>query len=305
MMLLVLLAFGVACQKTPAQTQTPPKPATTAPAPAATPAGQQPPAAPAAKPVPGQLPATIARVNGEAIGKDEFEKAVKEFETFLSFYPRHQIADLVQYRLSMSYYDQMKPVEQDQAITQKAITAFKTLVRDYPDSRYAGDGLAKIEVCRGRLAQKELWVASYYLAQGNNIAAAKAEAIHANNHAEVIKNLGATPTKKIELPPILTTAENLKDAIAGETYERDVMYPAFLAQARAEKSVAVKTFHYALKAEAEHARLYAEALADLENRRGAGITYYVCPICGYTSATPEGDHCPICATPNEKFETVN
>ena len=109
---------------------------------------------------------------GEAYYREaEFEKAVKEFETFLSFYPRHQIADLVQYRLSMSYYDQMKPVEQDQAITQKAITAFKTLVRDYPDSRYAGDGLAKIEVCRGRLAQKELWVASYYLAQGNNIAA--------------------------------------------------------------------------------------------------------------------------------------
>jgi rubrerythrin len=136
-------------------------------------------------------------------------------------------------------------------------------------------------------------------------AAAHAEAIHAANHAEVIRKLGGTPEAVIATPPAKTTAENLKDAIAGETYERDVMYPAFLAQARAEKSVAVKTFHYALKAEAEHARLYAEALADLENRRGAGITYYVCPICGYTSATPEGDHCPICATPNEKFETVN
>lgn len=109
---------------------------------------------------------------GEAYYREgEFEKAVKEFETFLSFYPRHQIADLVQYRLSMAYYDQMKPVEQDQAITQKAMAAFKVLVRDYPDSRYAGDALAKIEVCRGRMAQKELWVASYYLAQGNTIAA--------------------------------------------------------------------------------------------------------------------------------------
>ena len=101
----------------------------------------------------------------------EWEKAAKEFETFLSFYPRHQVADLVQYRLSMSYYDQLKPVEQDQAITQKAMAAFKVLVRDYPDSRYAGDALAKIEICRGRIAQKELWVASYYLNQGNTIAA--------------------------------------------------------------------------------------------------------------------------------------
>jgi outer membrane protein assembly factor BamD len=109
---------------------------------------------------------------GEAYFREsEWDKAIKEFDTFLSFYPRHQIADLVQYRLALSYYDQMKPVEQDQAITQKAMDAFKVLVRQYPDSRYAADGLAKIEICRGRLAQKELWVASYYLNQGNTIAA--------------------------------------------------------------------------------------------------------------------------------------
>src|SRR5438445_602772 len=31
----------------------------------------------------------------------DFDKAIAEFQTFLSFYPRHQIADLVQYRLAM------------------------------------------------------------------------------------------------------------------------------------------------------------------------------------------------------------
>ena len=109
---------------------------------------------------------------GEAYYREgEFDKAIKEFEAFLAFFPRHEISDLVQFRLAMSYYDQLKPVEQDQAITQKAMAAFKVLVRDYPDSRYAGDALAKVEICRGRIAQKELWVASYYLNQGNTIAA--------------------------------------------------------------------------------------------------------------------------------------
>jgi outer membrane protein assembly factor BamD len=101
----------------------------------------------------------------------EWDKAIKEFETFLSFYPKHEIADLVQFRLAMSYYDQMKPVEQDQGITSKAMGAFKKLLSDYPESRYAGDALAKIDICRGRLAQKELWVASYYINQGNPAAA--------------------------------------------------------------------------------------------------------------------------------------
>jgi len=103
--------------------------------------------------------------------ESEWDKAIKEFEGFLSFYPRHQIADLVQFRLAMSYYDQVKPVEQDQVITAKAMEAFKTLVREYPESRYAADALAKIDICRGRLAQKELFTASYYLNLGNTTAA--------------------------------------------------------------------------------------------------------------------------------------
>jgi len=109
---------------------------------------------------------------GEAYYREaEFDKAIKEFEAFVAFFPRHQIADLVQYRLAMSYYDQMKPVEQDQGLTQKALDQFKKLVKEYPESRYATEALAKIDICRGRLAQKEVWVANYYFTQGNPSAA--------------------------------------------------------------------------------------------------------------------------------------
>ncbi len=97
----------------------------------------------------------------------EFDKAIKEYEAFMAFYPRHFIADLAQYHLAMSYYDQMKPVEQDQGLTLKALEAFKKLLREYPESRYATRALAYIDICRGRLAQKELWVATYYYNQGN------------------------------------------------------------------------------------------------------------------------------------------
>jgi outer membrane protein assembly factor BamD len=105
---------------------------------------------------------------GETYYRDgEFEKAIVEFRTFLSFYPRHQIADLVQYRLAMAYYDQIKPIEQDQSLALKALEEFKKLIKDYPESRYATDALAKIDISRGRQAQKELWVATYYFNQGN------------------------------------------------------------------------------------------------------------------------------------------
>jgi outer membrane protein assembly factor BamD len=109
---------------------------------------------------------------GEAYYREaEFDKAIKEFETFMSFYPRHEIADLAQYRLAMAFYDQIKPIEQDQTVAGKALDQFRKLVKEYPESRYATDALAKIDICRGRLAQKEVWVANYYFVQGNPNAA--------------------------------------------------------------------------------------------------------------------------------------
>jgi len=101
----------------------------------------------------------------------EYDKAVSEFESFVTFYPGHSIADLGQYRLARSYFDQMPTLERDQAITAKALGEFQKLIRQYPESRYAPDALVKIESCRLRLAQKELWVADFYVRQGNHQAA--------------------------------------------------------------------------------------------------------------------------------------
>ena len=47
----------------------------------------------------------------------------------------------------------------------------RALAQD-PESRYATDALGKIDVCRGRLAQKEVWIAAYYYYnQGNAVGA--------------------------------------------------------------------------------------------------------------------------------------
>src|SRR5512135_398155 len=62
-------------------------------------------------------------------------------------------------------------------------------------------------------------------------AASRAEQIHAANHAKVLEKLAAKPVAKIEPVHVGTTAENLRVAIAGEEYERDVMYPDFIQEA--------------------------------------------------------------------------
>lgn len=138
-------------------------------------------------------------------------------------------------------------------------------------------------------------------------ATAAAEEIHFNNHAKVIKGMGASPKAEIKLPAIKSTEENLGDAIKGETYEETVMYPEFLVQAEKEQNNdAIETFTYAKAAEGEHAKLYKKALSNLNNWKVADVGFSVCPICGYTvEGKPTFTDCPVCATPADAFKLIN
>jgi rubrerythrin len=141
-------------------------------------------------------------------------------------------------------------------------------------------------------------------------AAARAEHIHATNHARVIRQLGGEVTAKINPVQVKSTLENLKEALGGEQYEIDSMYPEFLKEAEVHNnSAAIRTFDWALEAEKTHARLYSEAIALVEGGEtsswvGAVRNFYVCAVCGYTSETREGERCPVCNLLWEKFEVV-
>lgn len=137
-------------------------------------------------------------------------------------------------------------------------------------------------------------------------AAAKAEEIHAANHAVVIKKMGASPQAKIEKADVGTTLQNLEVAIKGETYEKDVMYPEFLKQARTEKNKdAIETFNFAKGAEVEHAKLYTLASKDLPGMKVGNVKYYVCTVCGYTVKKIDFQKCPSCFNPKEKYIAVS
>jgi rubrerythrin len=125
-------------------------------------------------------------------------------------------------------------------------------------------------------------------------ATAKAEEFHSRNHAEVIRKMGAEPKMKLDKPVVKSTRENLQAAMEGEIYERDVMYPPMIDEAKAGKHPeAVRTFLYALSTEAEHARLFEAALKNLDKMRKT-TTYYVCNVCGYTVASLNFLRCLVC-----------
>jgi rubrerythrin len=118
-------------------------------------------------------------------------------------------------------------------------------------------------------------------------AAAAAETIHAHNHLR-------------ELGVVKSTRENLLEAINGESYEFQKMYPGMIVDARAEGNAgALRSFTYANDVEKIHAALYQKALDSLG--RNAETDYYVCQVCGYT-AEGELDECPVCKAKKQAFK---
>jgi rubrerythrin len=138
------------------------------------------------------------------------------------------------------------------------------------------------------------------------LATSKAEAIHAANHKKVLEQLGV----KVEGPQIgsitvLTTAENLADAINGETYEVETMYPGFIETAKKEKCQdAGKSFTWAIDTEKKHASFYNTALAAVKagGEKTLPAKWFVCPVCGNTySVEAVANACDFCMTPKDKF----
>jgi rubrerythrin len=123
-------------------------------------------------------------------------------------------------------------------------------------------------------------------------AAAEAETIHALGH---LANMGG----------IGTTLENLKHAVAGETYEFTEMYPPMVEQAAAEGHRAKKLLDFANRAEKVHAGLFTQALAALQAGKDLSqMEVYLCPFCGDLEFGVPPERCPICGAPAAKFQKV-
>jgi rubrerythrin len=122
-------------------------------------------------------------------------------------------------------------------------------------------------------------------------AAAAAETVHAHNHLKVLKGVNST-------------ADNLQEAINGETSEFREMYPRMIAAAQAEgNKEAERTFAFANEVEKTHAALFQKALKNMADKKV--VEMYVCSICGHTVEGEPPDVCPVCKAVKKFFNRVD
>lgn len=117
-----------------------------------------------------------------------------------------------------------------------------------------------------------------------------AEQVHATNHFRALGGIATTP-------------DNLGEAIGGENFEVDEMYPAYMAIAKVqEEKQAMLSIHAALEAEKIHASMYEVARQSAVERKDITLgVMQICNVCGYTVEGDAPDKCPVCGATRDKF----
>jgi len=124
-------------------------------------------------------------------------------------------------------------------------------------------------------------------------AAAQAETVHAHAHLRAMSAINSTQ-------------ENLQEAIEGEGFEFQHMYPDYIKQAREEGAKqALISFQNAMAVEQVHYSLYIESLNAVKaDKDMPQAKIFVCSVCGNTVLNEPPDKCPVCGASKDKFNEV-
>ncbi len=102
--------------------------------------------------------------------RDRFLEARDKYQNFIRLHPTHPKVDYAAYRAALTFYKDMPSQffllppseEKDQADVRGAFVALLGFVRDYPDSSYLAEAKTSLDDVKRRLAEHELYVASFY-----------------------------------------------------------------------------------------------------------------------------------------------
>jgi len=96
-------------------------------------------------------------------GSPSYPEAEVEYQSFLNYFPRHELRDYALYHKALCHFSSIESAERDQAETRKALTSFQQLLAESPGSPYVTEAKSKIVQCWRRIAEHELQVGIFYV----------------------------------------------------------------------------------------------------------------------------------------------
>ncbi|MCA1797488.1 MAG: outer membrane protein assembly factor BamD [Geobacteraceae bacterium] len=90
-------------------------------------------------------------------------EAIAEYENFLKQHPGHPQTREILVRLGKAHFSEMRSADRDQTATRNALATFEQVQRNYPDAEDEEEIAELIRQCKDRLAEKELYIAGFYM----------------------------------------------------------------------------------------------------------------------------------------------
>lgn len=101
----------------------------------------------------------------------KFTESIASFNDFERAYPTSLHLPFVEYYRGMCYLEQMRSIDRDQSVTEKAHDHFRAVTDRFPESAFAPLAEKKVRLCRDSMAAHELMVADFNDQYGNTFAA--------------------------------------------------------------------------------------------------------------------------------------
>jgi outer membrane protein assembly factor BamD len=142
------------------------------------------------------------------LNKDYIEAAAA-YEDFRKLHPGHAKAGYALYRQAMSHFNQIHGIDTDQTPVKNALITFESYVRLYPAGENVAEVTGKINDCRDKQLQYEIYVGRFYQKTDKHLAAIARfeEALKnfpkASRRDEVLFHLGRSYQKAGQQPKAL------------------------------------------------------------------------------------------------------
>lgn len=121
----------------------------------------------------------------------KYTEAIAAFSDFERAYPTSMHLPFVEYYRGMCYLDQMRSIDRDQSVTEKAHDHFRAVTDRFPESSFAQLAEKKIKICRDSMAAHELMVAEFNDKYDNVLAAEARLRVIIENYPETDAAVGA------------------------------------------------------------------------------------------------------------------
>lgn len=136
--------------------------------------------------------------------EESYAEAAASYETFCELHPQHETVPHAKYRIGESYYKDTPDVTaRDLTSSKKALEAFYLFAQQFPNHPKVSEANERIKEIKNKLAEKELYIANWYLGQDQYQSAE-------GRYAELLKNYPDSTSAKEASKGLRTAREELK-----------------------------------------------------------------------------------------------